>query len=130
LTGIVNQTLATQDQKSGTITTVPVVEGVTNTQTITKLIYFSFGMLEALLVFRLIFKLTGASAISGFVSLIYGVTGIFILPFEGIFRSVLSQGVETTSILEPAVAVAIVVYALVAWGLVKLAVVLSRQENA
>lgn len=80
-----NQRVITQEKKGETITKAPVVEGVTNTQTLTKLIYFMFGILEVLLSFRLILKLTGASSSSGFVRLIYGITGIFILPFEGIF---------------------------------------------
>lgn len=112
-----------------TITVPPVVEGVTATQTTTKLIYFIFGILEVLLSFRLIFKLAGASMASAFVQFIYSVTAIFIYPFEGIFRRVTADGVETKSILEPSVLVAIVVYALLAWGIVKLVVVLSRQED-
>ena len=64
----------------------PVKRGASNAQTVEYLIYFLFGILEVLLAFRLIFKLTGASLSSAFVGLIYGLTGIFILPFEGIFR--------------------------------------------
>jgi len=52
------------------------------------------------------------------VSLIYGLSGIFILPFEGIFRKGYAQGLETTSVLEPSVLVAIIVYAILAWGIV------------
>ncbi|MCX6706357.1 MAG: hypothetical protein NTV24_04650, partial [Candidatus Woesebacteria bacterium] len=52
-------------------------------------------------------------------------TGIFILPFEGIFRRGFSQGIETTSVLEPSTLVALIVYAVLAWGIVKLLRVLS-----
>jgi hypothetical protein len=83
------------------------------------------GTLEALLAFRLIFKLMGASVGSAFVGMIYGITGIFIMPFEGIFRRWFTQGLETTSVLEPSTVVAIIVYAILAWGIVQLLHVLS-----
>lgn len=97
----------------------------TSSQTIEYLIYFLFGALEILLAFRLVLKLSGASAASTFVDLIYGLTGIFILPFEGIFRRGFAEGIETTSVLEPSTLVALVVYAVLAWGIVKLLRILS-----
>ncbi|OGM09875.1 hypothetical protein A2W13_01055 [Candidatus Woesebacteria bacterium RBG_16_36_11] len=93
------------------------------------LIYFLFGILEVLLVFRLIFKLMGASNSSAFVGLIYSITGIFILPFEGIFRRGFTQGLETTSVLEPSTLVAIIVYAVLAWGIVKLVRIFSGERQ-
>jgi hypothetical protein len=63
------------------------------------------------------------------VGLIYGITGIFILPFEGIFHRGYTQGVETTSVLEPSTLVAIIVYAVLAWGIVKLLRILSGQQQ-
>lgn len=102
----------------------------TTSQTTEYLIYFFFGVLEFFLAFRLILKVMGASMASGFVSFIYGLSGIFILPFEGIFRRSISQGIETSSVLEPATLVAIVVYAFVAWGIVVLTRVLSREQQA
>ena len=107
----------------------PIKVVASNTQTIEYLVYFFFGVLEILLGFRLIFKLMGASTISAFVSLIYSLTGIFILPFEGIFRSLFTQGSETTGILEPSTLVAIVVYALAAWGIVKLVRISSGEKQ-
>lgn len=97
----------------------------TNTQTAEYLIYFIFGFLEVLLAFRLILKLAGASTASGFVNLIYGITGLFILPFEGIFR----RTVASTSVLEPATLVALIVYALLAWGIVKLVRISSGEKQ-
>jgi len=88
-----------------------------------------FGALEVLLAFRLVLKLMGASLASAFVGLIYGLSGIFILPFEGIFRRWFSQGVETTSVLEPSTIVAIIVYAVLAWGIVKLARIFSGEKQ-
>ena len=82
-----------------------------------------------LLAFRLVLKLMGASLASGFVGLIYGLTGIFILPFEGIFRRGVAPGLETTSVLEPSTIVAIIVYAVLAWGIVKLVRIFSGERQ-
>jgi hypothetical protein len=89
-------------------------------QTIEYLVYYVFGVLEALLVFRLVLKVAGASVGSGFVRFVYGFTGVFIVPFEGIFRRWFGTGAETTSVFEPSTFVAIIVHALVAWGIVRL----------
>lgn len=74
-------------------------------------------------------KLAGASLSSAFVGFIYTVSGIFIMPFENIFRRSFSQGIETTSILEPSTLVAMIVYAVLAWGIVKLKRILSHEQQ-
>jgi len=86
--------------------------GASNSQTTEYLVYYFFGALEILLAFRLVLKLAGASMYSEFVKMVYGVTGIF--------RRAFSQGVETSSVLEPATIVALIFYAIIAWGIVKL----------
>jgi len=91
------ETITTKVNTGGQIAAVHQKKEVTSSQTAEYLIYFFFGILETLLAFRLILKLMGASLSSGFVNGIYAITGIFILPFEGIFRRGFSQGVETTS---------------------------------
>ena len=124
---IIKETVTSKDastQLGGTNTVA-----ATNSQTVEYLIYFFFGALEVLLAFRLIFKLAGASTTSAFIGFIYGITGLFILPFEGIFRRALTQGLETTSVLEPATLVALVVYAFAAWGIVKLVRIFSGEKQ-
>lgn len=125
------ETITTQGDNTRTVTTTPIKKGATSFQTVEYLVYFFFGALEILLAFRLVLKLTGASMASAFVGLIYGLTGIFILPFEGIFRRGFAQGIETTSVLEPSTLVAIIVYGFLAWGIIKLLRILSgKQEQA
>ena len=127
---IVKETITTtQGNTTDQVVNSPSKNEATSSQTLEYLIYFFFGALDILLVFRLVLKLTGASLSSAFVGLIYGVTGVFILPFEGIFRRGFAQGVETTSVLEPSTLVAIVVYAVLAWGIVKLVRVLSGEQQ-
>lgn len=84
------------------------------------MVYYVFGILQALLAFRLIFKLLGANPESTFVSLIYTVSGAFLSPFSGIFRSAVNEGIETKSVLEPTTIIAMIVYALIAYGIVRL----------
>ena len=116
----------------------PTHERVVNQTTRTKvkssyslqnLIYFIFGVLEFMLMFRFLFKLVGANPASGFVSLIYSLTYPFVLPFAGIFRAPTTQGIETTSILEPSTLVALLVYPLIAWGIVKLIAIVSNEPE-
>ena len=131
---IIKETVSTQGSNTTPVVntqtrSTQVRSSATNTQTIQYLIYFIFGVLEILLAFRLVLKLMGASIASAFVGFIYGLTGLFILPFEGIFRRGYAQGVETTSVLEPSTVVAIIVYAVLAWGIVKLLLILSGEKQ-
>ena len=92
------------------------------------IVYFIFGVLEILLAFRFVLKFAGANPSSGFVDFIYSVSRIFVLPFNGIFHTSLAQGSETTSVFEPSTLVALIVYILVAWGIVKLINISSGKQ--
>jgi hypothetical protein len=83
-------------------------------------IFYILGFIEVLLAFRFVFKLLGANPASGFVRFIYTLSGILTAPFSGIFSSYTSQGLVYRSIFEPSVIVALIVYAIAAWGIVKL----------
>lgn len=129
MTEIVKESITTQNEGPKEAVTTETKRIASSTQTVEYLIYFFFGALEILLAFRLVLKLMGASTASGFVGLIYGLTGIFILPFEGIFRRGTAQGIETTAVLEPSTLVAIIVYAILAWGIVKLVKIISGEKQ-
>ena len=101
----------------------------TTTKTVEYIAYFVLGTLETLLAFRLVLKFLGASQASGFVNFIYAITSLFIMPFEGIFRRGVTQGIETASVFEPSTFVAMIVYAIVAWGIVKLIRIFSGEEQ-
>lgn len=85
-----------------------------------KIVYYILGVLEVLLAFRLIFKFLGANPESNFVSLIYVISEGFLSPFSGIFRSAINSGIETRSVFEPTTIIAMIVYALIAYGVVRL----------
>lgn len=94
-----------------------------------RVVYFIFGAIEVLLAFRFVFKLLGASPQSSFVEFIYGFSGFFLAPFTGIFSRVTTTGIETRAVFEPAVIIAMIVYAVIAAGIVKLVVVSSRRPD-
>jgi len=94
-----------------------------------RIVYYILGVIEVLLAFRLIFKLLGANPASGFVSGIYTLTNIFMSPFTGIFPTASTRGVETQAILEPATLVAMIVYGVIAWGIVKLIEIMKRPNK-
>jgi len=82
-----------------------------------QIIYFIFGVIEALLAVRFILFALGANEASGFVRFIYALSQPFVLPFQGIF----SEPTLGASVIEWASLVGIIVYALVAYGLARLA---------
>jgi len=84
------------------------------------IIYYILGVIETLLGLRFIFMLLGANPRSGFTSFLYAITGIFIAPFSGIFNPVSTTGLSARSVFDPATIIAMAIYALVGWGMVKL----------
>jgi hypothetical protein len=87
---------------------------------ITRITYFVLGVLEVILLLRFLFRLLGANQGSAFVMLLYNLSHVFVGPFNGIFNDqALGKSVFETSTL-----VAMIVYALLAWGIVSLGRVL------
>jgi len=62
----------------------------------------------------------GANPQSGFVRFVYNLTQVFLIPFRGIFRSLTSPGIETMAVFEPGTLMAMLVYALLAYAVVKI----------
>lgn len=91
-------------------------------------VWYLVGIVEVLLAFRFVLKLFGANPNSGFTDFIYSVSGVFSAPFRGIFSTPTTEGDITTGVFETSTVVAMVVYALVGWGLVKL-VTLSQKQT-
>ena len=77
---------------------------------------FIVGVVDILIAARFLGKLFGASSQSAFVNFIYQVSGPMVAPFTGIF----GNSVSRTNTFETASLVAIVVYAVIGWGLVAL----------
>lgn len=94
-----------------------------------KIVYYILGVLEVLFAFRLIFKLLGANPWSGFVAFIYSVSQVFLAPFINIFRPGVTRGNMTQAVLEPATVIGMIVYAILAWGIVKLIEIIRAPKN-
>jgi hypothetical protein len=82
-----------------------------------RVVWYIVGFIIALLALRLILQLLGANQGNPFVDLIYGLSGIFAAPFFGMFSYTPSYGV---SYFEVSTLVAILIYALIGWGIAKL----------
>jgi hypothetical protein len=82
----------------------------------TQIVWFLLGLLEALLAFRFVLKLMGANPTAGFTSFIYAVTWPFAAPFLTVFKMTTVQG----SIFEWTTLLAMLVYWLIAAGIVRL----------
>ena len=125
---ITKETITTSENNT-TPEKEPSKRDATSYQTAGYLVYFVFGLLEILLAFRFVFKLLGANPSTGFVDFIYNLSAIFVAPFVGIFNTSLAKGDVTTSIFEPATLVALIVYAVLAWGIVTLIRVVSGRQQ-
>lgn len=125
----INQGVMTSGNTGTTVVKSPVVTKATHSQTNEYLIYYFLGALEILLAFRLILKVAGANSNNSFVSLIYFLSNLFIMPFQGIFRTAYVPGSANVSIFEPATLTALIVYAVLAWGIVKLIRIFSGQQQ-
>ena len=88
---------------------------------ITTVVYFLLGVLEVILALRFIFRLLGANESSGFVTFLYSLSFVFVAPFKGIFNE---PTIYNGSVFELSTLVAMLIYALIAWGIVSLARVL------
>ena len=125
---ITRETPTAQDNNINPVVDTP-ERKATSFQTVEYLVYFFFGALEILLAFRFVLKLAGASVGSAFIGFIYGVSGLFVAPFAGIFHRGFAPGAETTSVFEPSTLIAILVYAVLAWGIVKLIRIFSGKQQ-
>lgn len=92
------------------------------------LIWYILGFIEILLAARFVFKLFGANVSSAFVETLYNVTDVLTAPFDQIFGVTAAQAGETESVFEPSILVAMAVYAVIAWGIVRL-ITLNRNPE-
>jgi len=90
----------------------------------TQIIWLLTGILEILIGIRFVLKLLGANPQAGFAQLIYGMTAVFLVPFNALFASPSAAG----SVLEVSSLVAMLVYALGAWIVVRVMWVVLEEE--
>lgn len=93
---------------------------------IDRIMYTLLGILEILLGLRFVLKLIAANPDSGFTVFIYGITALFMRPFNAIIGTPTFGG----SSLEVTTLIAMVVYALFFWVLVRVFQVTTSQTTA
>jgi hypothetical protein len=81
-----------------------------------QVIWYILGVIEVLLGFRMTLQALGANPTSGFTSLIYALSNPLALPFRGILPLSVSGG----QVFEWSIIIAVIVYAVIAYGIVYL----------
>src|SRR5690349_14882064 len=87
-------------------------------------IYVVFGLIEVLVALRVVLKLLAANPDAGFTNLIYTASFPFIALFQGVFPTATSRG----NVLEVSSVLALAVYPLVAWAIVRLVQIAGRRQ--
>ncbi|NCN52490.1 YggT family protein [Candidatus Parcubacteria bacterium] len=82
----------------------------------TRVVWYIFSVVEALLILRLILRLFGANAGAQFTQIVYSISGVLVAPFQFVFSTPTLEG----SALELNTILAILVYWFVAWGIIRL----------
>lgn len=84
----------------------------------TQVVWYVLGILETLLAFRFLLRLFAANPAAGFTDFIYDATRPFVSPFMAVFSNSRVEG--TGSVFEWTTLLAMLVYWLLAWGIIKL----------
>jgi len=123
----VRETNERQGNTNVTRQTVATTQSVNGGVVAKRVVYFIAGVIIAFLAVRIILLMLAANQGSGFVDFVYAVGGFFASPFYGIFNYTPSYG---QFVFEISSVVAIIIYALVAWGLGKLFTLTSSRTDA
>lgn len=118
-------------QTGGYVRSKRVVEDVNaeNRQKLSRfvgLIHWGFGAIETLIGLRILFKLIAANPSNPFAHLIYTYSGLLVGPFRNLTVTPSADGI----VLDVPAMVALLVYALIGWGLVRLVWILFYRTSA
>lgn len=102
-TSVAQQTVSTRVQTSGVVVAQ-------------RIVWFIAGLISIIIALRFALLLLGANQAAGFTDLVYGISGVFVAPFVGIF----GEPTYGTSVFEVSSLLAIAVYLLIAFGIAKL----------
>jgi uncharacterized protein YggT (Ycf19 family) len=106
------------------VVVAPVVTPPTHARLV-QLVYLVFGVVESLIGLRVLLKLLAANPDAGFARFIYDVTAPLVALFRGIFTTPQSDG----SVLELSSLLAIAIYALVAYLIVRIIEIMARRQT-
>ena len=91
-----------------------------------RIVWTVLGILELFLALRFLLKLIGANPNSGFAVFMYGLTGLFTAPFTGL----VSTWVSGETVLEVTTLIAMAMYALLFWGVMRLIPIVTDRARA
>jgi len=91
-----------------------------------RFIWTILGIINALLAIRFLLKLLSANPAAGFTNFIYSITTPLVAPFDGVLRST----VTGTAVFEWFTILAMVIYWLLAWAIVRLFTTASSRPVA
>jgi len=89
-----------------------------------QVVWYVLSLIEAVLIIRFFLKLLGANPAAGFTDFVYSISKPFVTPFLAVFNITIVEG----NVFEWTTLLAIVVYWLIATGIVKL-LVMSRSVS-
>lgn len=93
----------------------------------TYVIWLLLGLLEALIMFRVMLKLIAANPDNPFAQLVYNLSNLFVFPFMGLTAAPAAGG----AVLELSSLIAMLVYALLAWAVERIVwVIFYRPREA
>jgi YggT family protein len=105
-----------QEYQQRRVTHSPAADQRLTIQRITQVIWLLFGFLLGLIGIRIVLSLIGANREAFFARVVYGITDMFLWPFVGLVGDPEAGGF----MLELSAIIAILVYALIAWGVTRL----------
>jgi len=83
-----------------------------------QIVWYILGVIEILLALRFVLKFIGANVSAGFTQFIYVISS----PLAGSFMNVVNPSQVGRSIFDWSILLAMIIYALIAWGAIKLLV--------
>jgi uncharacterized membrane protein len=93
---------------------------------VVRIVWTILGLLEIVLAFRFVLKLIAANPASGFAQFMYGISGPFVAPFAGLVATPASGG----TVLEVTTLIAMAVYALLFWIIMRVIFIVSDRPSA
>jgi len=93
---------------------------------VNRIMWSLLALLEILLAFRVVLRLISANPNSGFAVFMYGITGVFVGPFNGLVTTPSSGGI----ILEVTTLIAMAVYGLIFLGIMYVIRILTDRPSA
>lgn len=85
----------------------------------TQIVWYAFYVIETFLAFRFLLKLIGANAAAGFTRFVNNISGVFMSPFRYVLPT---PQVASGSVFEWSTLLAMLVYWVLAWAIVRLLV--------